>query len=303
MVKPDKQLNAAQPRWGAERRLEFIDFRLLWDRTVNRVELVNFFGISAQQASSDLAVYQRLAPKNLWYDKSRKTYVATQDFRPVIVREDAQTFLSQIVGLSEGTVAPSNVYLGWYPPYGIVQYPSRPVPTDALARLLWAIRRGEDLQVSYQSMRRPAITKRWIAPHALGFDGQRWHIRAWCFENNDFRDFVISRIRNVENARPTTISSSDDERWHSYIDIVVKPRNGLTPGQRAAIEVDYGMIEGQLVWSCRKALAFYALRQLRLDWGAELPLMIQPLELANAAELAPIINTARKTPEQILVTS
>lgn len=297
MNKTDNPLKAAQPRWGPERRLEFIDFRLLWDRTVNRAELVEFFGISPQQASSDLATYQRLAPKNLEYDKSRKTYIATQEFKPLIVREDAQTFLAQITGLRDGSVTASNVYIGWRPPNDIVQLPTRPVPSTTLARLLWAIRRGEDLRVGYQSMRRPAPTKRWIAPHALGFDGQRWHIRAWCFENNDFRDFVISRIQGVDEARATSISPADDEWWHSHVDLVIRPRYGLTPGQCAAIEVDYGMTKGQLVWRCRKALAFYVIRQLRLDWGAELPLLVQPLELANAAELATIIGAARKAPD------
>lgn len=297
MKMPDISLKEAQPRWGAERRLEFIDFRLLWDRTVNRTELVEFFSISPQQASSDLATYQRLAPKNIAYDKSRKTYIATHEFKPVIARDDAQTFLAQITGLKDGTVAPANIYLGWRPPYDTVKLPARPVETATLTRLLWAIRRGEDLKVGYQSMRRPAPTKRWIAPHALGFDGQRWHIRAWCFENNDFRDFVISRIQGVDEARPTNIAPADDEWWQSHVDLVVRPRKGLTPGQRAAIEIDYGMTKGQLIWRCRKALAFYVIRQLRLDWGGELPLLVQPLELANAEELAPIIKAAAKAPD------
>lgn len=297
MKTSDISLKGAQPRWGAERRLEFIDFRLLWDRTVNRTELVEFFGISPQQASSDLAAYQHLAPKNIEYDKSRKTYIATHEFKPVKARDDAQTFLAQIAGLKDGTVAPTNIYIGWRPPHDTVKLPSRPVETTTLTRLLWAIRRGEDLKVGYQSMRRPAPTKRWIAPHALGFDGQRWHIRAWCFENNDFRDFVISRIQDVDEARPTNIAPADDEWWQSYVDVVVRPRKGLTPGQRAAIEVDYGMAKGQLVWRSRKALAFYVIRQLRLDWEGELPLLVQPLELANAAELAPIIKAARKSPD------
>lgn len=297
MSKPDIPLKGARPRWGPERRLEFIDFRLLWDRTVNRAELIEFFGISAQQASSDLAQYQHRAPKNIEYDKSRKTYIATQEFKPLIVREDAQTFLAQITASRDGAVVPSNVYIGWRPPNDVVQLPTRPIQTNTLARLLCAIRRGEDLKVGYQSMRRPAPTKRWLAPHALGFDGQRWHIRAWCFENNDFRDFVISRIQSVDEARPTSISATEDEWWNSHVDLIIRPRNGLTPGQRAAIEIDYGMTKGRLVWRCRKALAFYVIRQLRLDWGGELPLLVQPLELTNAAEIAPVIEAARKAPD------
>ena len=33
-------------RWGVERRLEFIDFRLFWDGRINRGDLTEQFGIS-----------------------------------------------------------------------------------------------------------------------------------------------------------------------------------------------------------------------------------------------------------------
>ena len=46
-------------RWGQERRLEFIDFRLYWEGRINRSDLIDFFGISVPQASLDLAKYQR----------------------------------------------------------------------------------------------------------------------------------------------------------------------------------------------------------------------------------------------------
>ena len=43
----------AEPlRWGTERRLEFIDFRLYWEGRVNRADLTREFGISVPQASS-----------------------------------------------------------------------------------------------------------------------------------------------------------------------------------------------------------------------------------------------------------
>ncbi|MES2390903.1 MAG: hypothetical protein V4555_04635, partial [Acidobacteriota bacterium] len=42
-------------RWGQERRLEFIEFRLQWEGRVNRSDLVNYFSISVPQASLDFA--------------------------------------------------------------------------------------------------------------------------------------------------------------------------------------------------------------------------------------------------------
>ena len=41
-------------RWGIERRLEFIEFRLFWEGHINRGDLMAAFGISINQASTDL---------------------------------------------------------------------------------------------------------------------------------------------------------------------------------------------------------------------------------------------------------
>jgi len=293
---PHSEVRDSPAPWGAERRLEFIDFRLRWERTVNRSDLVEFFRISPQQASADLARYAELAPGNLQYDKSLKTYRAAAAFKPATPRHDAQSFLDELAALSSGTLSPAASFIGWQPACDIVRYPARPIATDTLLRLLWAIRDGEELKVSYQSMRRPSPTVRWIAPHALASDGQRWHVRAWCHENGDFRDFVISRIQDVHDRRETAVSSTGDKTWHTRVDIIVAPRAGLTEGQRRAIEADFGMSRGRLKLSCRKSLAFYLLRQLQLDRPPDEPAAAQPLELVNRAELADVIAAAQKTP-------
>lgn len=295
--KTEPERTVVTTRWGQERRLEFIDFRLRWDRTVNRGELVEYFRISTQQASTDLAMYSKLAPQNLEYDKNLKTYRATANFKPAVARDDAQVFLDQLAALSTGTLVPSASFLGWRPPHDIVRFPARPIATGTLLRILWAIRDGEELRVLYQSMRRPAPTSRWIAPHALAYDGLRWHVRAWCHENGDFRDFVISRIQSVQASRKTTVAADADTWWHTFVDITVKPRAGLTEEQRCAIEADFGMAMGRLKLSCRKALAFYLLRQLQLDRPPARSPAAQPLELINRDQLSDIIAAAEKVPQ------
>jgi Predicted transcriptional regulator len=294
MIPMPPEIRDNLPPWGAERRLEFIDFRLRWDRTVNRSDLVEFFRISPQQASADLARYAELAPGNLEYDKSLKTYRATAAFKPATARHDPQSYLDELVVLSSGVLSTAASFIGWQPACDVVRYPARPIDTHTLLQLLWAIRDGEELKVMYQSMRRPSPTLRWIAPHALASDGQRWHVRAWCHENGDFRDFVISRIRAVQDRRETVISGVDDESWHTHVDIVLAPRAGLTDGQRRATEIDFNMSRGRLKLSCRKALAFYLLRQLQLDRPPDQSLATQPLELVNRAEMTDVLAAAQK---------
>ena len=69
-------------KWGVGRRLEFIEFRLFWEGHVNRSDLIEAFGISVQQASTDLNRYQGLAAANMLYDKSAKAYVRGAVFKP-----------------------------------------------------------------------------------------------------------------------------------------------------------------------------------------------------------------------------
>ncbi len=57
-------------RWGVEQRLEFIEFRLFWEGHVNRSDLMDQFGVSVNQASTDLNRYIGFAPENMVYDKS-----------------------------------------------------------------------------------------------------------------------------------------------------------------------------------------------------------------------------------------
>lgn len=64
----DEKLNL---RWGVERKLEFIEFRLFWEGYVNRGDIIDTFNVSVNQASTDLNRYLGLAPDNMSYDSIR----------------------------------------------------------------------------------------------------------------------------------------------------------------------------------------------------------------------------------------
>src|ERR1700722_3589805 len=98
-------------RWGVERRLEFIEFRLLWEGGVNRADLIDTFGISVPQASKDLALYQEQAPGNVVYDKSAKRYVASEGFEPLYLDSDPDAYFSRLRSLTEGSADPAESWL------------------------------------------------------------------------------------------------------------------------------------------------------------------------------------------------
>ena len=103
-------------RWGQDRRLEFIDFRLFWEGRLNRSDLTTFFRISVPQASLDLAAYQEMAPGNMVYDRTQKTYVAAPTFQPVLTSSDSGHYLNELLWREIGTVAASDSFIGWAPP-------------------------------------------------------------------------------------------------------------------------------------------------------------------------------------------
>ena len=142
MVQPNASL--ADPdrglRWGVERRMEFIDFRLYWEGRINRADLMRFFGVSVQQASADIARYQELAPDNLTYDRSAKRYLAGADYRPVFKVDDSDRYLAQLRSLGEKLIQPEEAWMAEIPSFQTLPLPSRPIEPAILRAAITAIR-------------------------------------------------------------------------------------------------------------------------------------------------------------------
>ena len=183
-------------KWGVERRLEFIEFRLFWEGGVNRSDLIDTFGVSVPQASKDLTHYQERAPQNAVYDKSARRYVAGPEFQPVFLDPDPDAYLMRLRSMAEGFADAGANWLAAPPDMDIALTLRRKVDTEVLRSVLAAVREERSLDLHYQSMNRDRPDPAWrrITPHAFGFDGLRWHVRAWCHETERFKDFLLSRV-------------------------------------------------------------------------------------------------------------
>ena len=256
-------------KWGVERRLEFIEFRLYWEGGVNRSDIVEAFGVSVPQASKDLTLYQERAPLNAIYDKSAKRYVASSEFQPCFLKPDAGQYLNQLRSVAEGILASSESWIARSPPYAGPPVPARGVKNDTLRTVLEAIRHNEAVEIKYQSLSSDDPRWRWIAPHAIGFDGYRWHVRAFCDVDKTFKDFLLSRVLEIKSFRPSEVSPEDDADWNEYITLEIGPHPDLSESQKRIIGLDYGMRGGRARLRVRKALRYYALRRLGLDTPPE----------------------------------
>jgi len=252
-------------RWGVERRLEFIEFRLFWEGHVNRGDLMDVFGVSVNQASTDLNRYIGMASANMTYDKSARAYVRGPDFAPLFLKPDASRYLSQLRSVADGILDKTDAWIGQLPEFDAAPTPVRGVDAKTLRTVIAAIRREEALEIKYQSLSRPDPRWRWIAPHAIGFDGFRWHIRAFCHVDQVFKDFVLSRIIETRGTRPSASDPATDAEWHEHVVLEIGPHPDLAETQQKVIALDYGMRGGRAKIKVRRALLYYALKRLGLD--------------------------------------
>lgn len=252
-------------RWGVERRLEFIEFRLFWDGHVNRGDLIGMFGVSVQQASTDLNRYLGLAPTNMAYDKSARTYVRGKDFSPLFLKPDASRYLAQLRSVADGILDAADSWISQLPAFDSTPTPVRGVDALTLRAVIAAIRRAEAIEIKYQSLSRPEPMWRWIEPHAIGFDGFRWHTRAYCEIDQAFKDFVLSRILELRKNRPRKCNPLDDVDWREHVTLEIGPHPQLSENQKKVIALDYGMRGGKAKIKVRRALLYYTLKRLGLD--------------------------------------
>jgi predicted DNA-binding transcriptional regulator YafY len=289
MVSADKQ----GIRWGVERRLEFVEFRLFWEGGVNRSDIVEEFGVSVPQASKDLALYQELASGNLHYDRSLKRYFASEKFRPKFIVLDAAAYLSRLV--------PDTVKLTMVDRRALdadlLPIPHRRISADVLRSLLSAARGSQSIEVLYQSMSsaRPEPIWRRISPHAFANDGLRWHTRGYCHLDSKFKDFILSRCLDCRNIGVAGRAAAEDEHWNARFPVLLIPNPKLSSDQQKIIAQDFAMDEGRIVVPVRHALLYYFNKRLRLDVASKIDDPHEaPVVVGNRDELDAALSEAMK---------
>jgi hypothetical protein len=253
------------------------------------------FGVSEPQASKDLSTYRERAPGNLDYDSSRKRYVSASSFRPLFLRPNPDRYLAQLKAISDGILEARDTWIAEIPLNDVVPVPARRIDPQVLRALLAAIRDRLAICVEYQSMSRehPEPLWRWITPHAFGFDGLRWHARAYCHRQNRFLDFVLGRVLAVSETAAPGAKAADDLLWQKFFDVILEPNPELTEPQRYGIARDYGMADGKLVVRVRYALLYYFNKRLRFDVGDALDGPHErPVVIANRPEFDEALRAA-----------
>ncbi|WP_105385214.1 helix-turn-helix transcriptional regulator [Neorhizobium alkalisoli] len=253
-------------RWGVAKRLEFIDFRLFWDGSFNRKDLVDFFGISEQQASSDIALYQARADHNLTYDRSLKSFVRSEEFEPEFIGPFSDRYLLQLMAVKNGWMSGSDTWFSETPPVDVVGFLKRRSTSPGnLIRLLDAIKQKKELEIEYASLTGSPAGKRTIAPHSFLFAAGRWYVRAWSKEHNEFRDYSLNRIASTVLLGASAVGAELDLEWHHTMELVLIPNPKLAELKQSAVAAEYDMADGELRVPSRLSAAFYLINEHNLD--------------------------------------
>jgi predicted DNA-binding transcriptional regulator YafY len=274
-------------RWDLLLRYRLIEVIAQWEGRLTTNHLCNSFGIGRQQASKDINNYLRdVAPGNLIYDLQLKGYKPSSTFHPKLTTGTADEYLHILSRTKDIAHTFTGLDLG-FANSEILQVPVRNVEPAILRPLVQAARDQKRVELDYISLSTPAVETRVITPHTLVCTPLRWHVRAYCEKNRDYRDFVLSRFRNI----PDIIGDSEhsregDERWVKEISISIKPDSRLSKEQQRIIAHDYGMTRGRLEIRTRAALVEYTLKAFNLDpRKQEVKPEAQQIVIANFKEI------------------
>lgn len=256
---PKEQLAAlTQPQRD---RLAFVELRVRFIGEIRRQDLVTRFDIQAAAASRDLALYKELAPGNMDYDPKGKSYILGPDFKAIFDFPPERLLLWLTQGFGDGEPIRLKAWIASESPSRLT-HPD----LDVLATVTRAIYCGCPLAIEYHSIS-SGHTERQIVPFALIDNGLRWHVRAFDRMTQEFRDFVITRIKSpvVQKEQPVAPHEMSDQdiQWTRIVELELVPH----PDQpRPEItQMDYGMKDGVLRMKLRAATAGYILRKWSVD--------------------------------------
>jgi hypothetical protein len=267
-LKEDRQLE----------RLKYIDLCAYVLGSVKRKMLIDRFGISGVYASKDFAQYQSESNARLKYDNTLKQYVPVDWFTPLYEHNTHDALML----ISKGTqyiVCEPALFRRLHE----YEIPRTEIDLTKIAPVLRATYRTKKAEIKYIS-RSSGRGTRLIVPHSVLTVGNFYYLRAFDHKTGEFRNFKLNRImestfHNYE-PEPRMMIEADIE-WQSKLSVSLVPNHGHKHPE--ALEIDYGLVNGEITLSVRKAMLHYFL----MDWNiapsgyTDLPSELFPLQVSK----------------------
>jgi predicted DNA-binding transcriptional regulator YafY len=174
-----------------------------------------------------------------------------------------ERYLLQLQALKLEATPASDSWFADLPPTDVAPTIVRGPQAYALRGIIRAIEMRGAIDIYYQSLTKAGMRR--VCPHALAHDGLRWHMRALCLENLEFRDYVLGRVHSMSPPVRCGSDPEDDLEWTTQFSLSIIAHPGLSLQQKSAIEHDYRMVDGKLSLTMRLAVAYYFIKRYNLD--------------------------------------
>ena len=227
---------------------------LRWEGELRNSRLREMFGLQKVQVSRLLAAFAEEYPRAVILDDASKSWRMNDE----------------AIALKEG--GPLEEYLA------LCHHETEPLPiVDArvdfaeprpriIATLARAARAGKGVEVVYRSMSTPEGRKRLLFPSAVVRLSQRWHVRAWCAERCEYRDFNIGRIVSArESGEQLQAGHAADTAWDTIVGIRIGVHEALKADVHKLLRQEYFNGAANMRIKVRGALIPYVLQEARVS--------------------------------------
>lgn len=256
-------MSQADIKWDQQVRFRLIEIIALWEGRLTTNHLCDAFHIGRQQASRDINKYISLTNQDqLILDRTIKGYRPANNFKPLFTQGTAHEYLLMLH--QQYNQEETFEFFSWGEAQStVLNVPERAISPSIVRGLIAAARANLRVDIDYVSLSTPEVRGRIIAPHSLVYDGIRWHVRAYCEDKKNYRDFVLSRFRNEPDLMDKSPKMREhDDDWNHQVKLTIAPNPNLSGQQQRIVADDYAMKNQELDIITRKALVNYYIRRM-----------------------------------------
>lgn len=239
-------------------RMRQLKLLLAWEGRISNSRLRELFGLSSIRASQWIRELRDREPDWLRMNSVERSFDAMPSF---YTHEDGEEsnldqYLS-IVGLPHAMNSSGKPI--------VAAFPDITIPNSRIFSVLSiAARSHRMVEITYRSMSEPQPHKRRLSPHSIVHAGRRWHVRAYCSEKMQFRDYALGRIVDAKlMGIPSEKLMGDDKAWMTEVRVRLVAHPDLTPDQESVIRFEYFKNTSARVIVCRGALVSYFIQDIR----------------------------------------
>lgn len=242
---------------------------LEWEGRLSNSRLQDLFGIKTVRVSEWVRELREEHPRWLEWESTTKSFVATWEFRSrkneageMTRSQSLEQYLS-IIDIKDANDGSGAVVLSTGPTL------NTPDP-KVFSAVNQAIRAGRQIRLQYRSMQQPVPHTRILCPHSIVRADRGWLVRAWCAAKEQFRDYRLNRMSDIQVLQEPTLKTADDDtEWSKIVQIRLMAHPALSPEQQELVRFEFFSGYPVMARKCRASLVPYWIQEARVATDLE----------------------------------